>query len=423
MADVAATTVVHAKGLIDGTDTPPLSNAVVIIEGPKIKAVGREGELPLPQGPEVRSLDFPEGYLLPGLFDVHTHTIFSAASRNYEEDIDRDSDEILVLRAAQNANSHLKAGVTTLRDNGGRNKVTFNLRRAAEMGLVETPRLLLCGRPVTVTGGHFWWCNEEADGVDGVRKAVRRLIKDGADHIKIMASGGGTLTTNNRYRSFSTDELKAIVDEAHNRGKLTTAHAAATEGMRRALEAGVDMMEHALFVEPDDTYLFDPSIAERIAQQGTFICPTVQTGYRARQSLLERAEKGPLTSEEHKSLDALQYKYECQVSALSRFWKEWGIPIVFGTDAPPSGLDSSRSFGTYPIGLELQLMAEAGMRSMDIIRAATSVAAGAVGIGDLVGTIEAGKEADIIAVNGDPIQDILALKELGMVMKAGKVVG
>ena len=283
MASPTGPTIIRAKALIDGTGAPPLDNAVVVVDGSKITMVGRQGD-PVPAGPEARVIDYPEGYLLPGLVDVHTHTIFSAASNNYEDDIDRDNDEVLILRAAQNSYAHIKAGVTSMRDNGARNNVTFNLRRAAEMGLVTTPRLLLCGRPVTVTGGHFWWCNEEADGVDGVRKAVRRLIKDGADHIKIMASGGGTLTTNNRNRSFSTEELRAIVDEAHNRGKLTTAHACATEGMRRALDAGVDMMEHALFVEPDDSYVFDASIAERIAEQGTFISPTVQTGYRARQA-------------------------------------------------------------------------------------------------------------------------------------------
>lgn len=411
-----------ARALIDGTGTAQLDNPAIVVEGSKITAVGSRTETALPEGPQVKTLEYPEGCLLPGLVDVHTHTIFSAASKNYEEDIERDPDEVLILRAARNANTHIKAGVTTLRDNGARNKVTFNLRKAAEMGLVTTPRLLLCGRPVTVTGGHFWWCNEEADGVDGVRKAVRRLIKDGADHIKIMASGGGTMTTNNRYRAFSTEELRAIVDEAHNRGKLTTAHACATESMRRSLDAGVDMIEHALFVEPDDSYVFDDGIAERIATQGVIISPTVQTGYRARQAMLEKREKGPLTPDQQEALDHAQYKYECQVSAVTRFRSEWGIPIVFGTDAPPHDLDASRSFGTYPIGLELKLLAEAGMGPLEIINAATGVAAKAVGIGDSVGTLEVGKEADIIVANGDPVGNILSLTDLGMVMKGGLVI-
>ena len=415
------TTVFRVKSLIDGTDGPVVDSAVAVIEGSKIKAVGSQDEIRVPGGSEVRVLDFPDGYLLPGLVDVHTHLIFGAVQR-YEDNIERDSDEILLLRAAQNAATHLKAGVTTLRDNGARNRVTFNLREGANQGLVTAPRLLLCGRPVTITGGHFWWCNEQADGVDGVRAAVRRLIKEGADHIKIMASGGGTAISDNRMLSYSVEELRAIVDEAHNLGKLTTAHATATQGMVRALEAGVDMMEHALFVEPDGSYAFDPKIAERIAQKGTYISPTVQTGYRQRQALVEKAQQEPLTLAEQERLDRLEVKYESQVSGLSRFWSEWGIPIVFGTDAPPLVLDPTRSFGKYVVGLELMLMAEAGMRPTDIIQAATSIAAKAVGVGDLIGTVEPGKEADLIVVEQDPLKDISALGNVVMVMKGGKVI-
>ena len=138
--------------------------------------------------------------------------------------------------------------------------------------------------------------------------------------------------------------------------------------------------------------------------------------------LLERAERAPLTPEQQQALDHAQYKYECQVSAVTRFRSEWGIPMVFGTDAPPLGLDASRSFGTFPISLELKLLAEAGMTSMDIIKTATSVAAGAVGIGDITGTVEPGKEADLIVVDRDPIKDILALNEIAMVMKGGTVI-
>ena len=201
----------------------------------------------------------------------------------------------MLLRAAMNAMIHLKAGVTTLRENGARNKVTFNLREGAHRGYVTAPRLLLCGRPVTVTGGHFYWCNQQADGIEGVRAAVRELVKDGADHIKIMASGGGTAITDLRRPSYTVEELRAIVDEAHNMGKPTTAHCLATGSIVNALDAGVDMIEHAGFIEPDGSYRFDPRIAERIAEQGTYVSPTVQTGYRGMEALLNKQEREGLT--------------------------------------------------------------------------------------------------------------------------------
>ncbi len=332
----------------------------------------------------------------------------------YEEVIERDSDEVMLLRAARNAHIHLSAGVTTLRDCGARNRITFDLRRGVRQGVALAPRLLLSGRPVTVTGGHFWWCNQEADGVEGVRKAVRHLVQDGADFIKIMASGGGTAGTDNRRPSYSVEELRAIVDEAHSLGRPTTAHCIATQSIVNALDAGVDSIEHATFIEPDGSYRFNPWIAERIARQGVRVSPTVQTGYRKRERLLARREQGhPLTPEERRRLEDLHVKCEKQVEFLGRLWSDWGVSIVAGTDA-------IQSFGDYCLGLELQI--QAGMSPEDVIRSATSVAAQAVGLGDVVGAIEAGKEADLIVVDRNPLRDIRALRRMRMVMQGGVVV-
>lgn len=407
-------TVIRAKALIDGTGAPPVRNAAVVVEGSRIAAAGPEEAVEAPRGPDVRELDFPEGYLLPGLIDAHTHLMFGAGEATYEEVIERDSDEIMLLRAARNAHIHLHAGVTTLRDCGARNRVTFDLRKGVDQGLSLAPRLLLSGRPVTVTKGHFWWCNGEAEGVKGVRKAVRELVRDGADFIKIMASGGGTAGTDNRRPSFSVEELWAIVDEAHNQGVPTTAHCIATQSIVNALDAGVDSIEHATFIEPDGSYRFNPGIAERIASQGVRISPTVQTGYRRREKLLAMREEGhALTPEDKIRLDDLQIKCERQVEFLGRLWSEWGVTIVAGTDA-------ISSFGDYCLGLELQV--EAGMSTAEVIRSATGVAAQAVGLDHLVGTVEPGKEADLIVVDQDPLTDIRALRSMRMVMQRGGVV-
>ena len=401
-------TAIKARAVIDGTGGKPLENAVVIVEGSTIKAVERQGQVSIPEGPNVQTLDFPNGYLLPGLLDSHTHLMFGVYGATYEEVIERDSDEIMLLRAAKNALTHLRCGVTTLRDNGARNRITFNLREGARRGYVTAPRLLLCGRPVTVTGGHFHWCNQEADGAEGVRAAVRQLVKEGADHIKIMASGGGTAITDTRRPSYTVEELRAIVTEAHNMGKRTTAHCLATQSIVNALDAGVDMIEHAEFIEPDGSRRFHPEIAERIAQQGVYLSPTVQTGYRQREALLA---KDPLDPAQRKRLDWFKLKCESQLEFLGRVWKEWGVKIISGTD-------SIQTFGDYCLGLEL--MSEAGISARDIVRASTSLAAQSMAMDHIVGTVQPGKEADLIVVDQDPLQDVKTLRTPSMVMRAGE---
>ena len=417
--DIPSTTVIRARTLIDGTGAPPLEHPVVVVEDGRITAVGQQGKVQTPQRPDVRELSFPEGHLLPGLIDVHTHLMFGTVGQHgywdgpYETVIERDSDEIMLLRAAHNTHVHLSAGVTTLRDCGARNRITFDLRAGARQGLVTAPRLLLSGRPVTITGGHFFWCNGEADGEDGVRDAVRQLVKEGSDFIKIMASGGGTAITDNRKHSYGVGELRAIVEEAHVHGKLTTAHCLATQSMSNALDAGVDMMEHGGFIEPDGSYVFRPEIAERIAQQGMYVSPTVQTGYRGREALLEQARSSRLGAVDSLRLEALEAKCESQLEFLGRLWSEWDVKIVAGTDA-------IQTFGDYCLGLELQ--SQAGMSNMDVIMSATSGAARAIGMDGQVGAVTAGKAADLIVVEQDPLEDISALRNMSMVMRDGRVI-
>ena len=403
--------VIEAKALIDGTGARAIDHPVVVTRGRHISIIDRQGQIALPEGPNVHHYSFPDGYLLPGLIDSHTHLMFGVAGASYEDVIENDSDEVMLLRAAQNAMIHLKAGVTTLRENGARNKVTFNLREGARRGYVTAPRMLLCGRPVTVTGGHFYWCNQQADGVEGVRAAVRELVKDGADHIKIMASGGGTAITDLRRPSYTVEELRAIVDEAHNMGKPTTAHCLATGSIVNALDAGVDMIEHAGFIEPDGSYKFDPYVAERIAKQGTYISPTVQTGYRGMEALLNKQEREGLTPIEEERLEWTKAKCDSQMEFLGRLYKDWQVPIVSGTDA-------ISAFGDYCIGLEI--MAEAGMSNLEVIRSSTNLNAHALGAGEIVGSIEVGKDADLIVVDKNPLEDIKALRTMTMVMRMGK---
>ena len=411
------TTVVKAKKLIDGKNDSPFENMAVVMDGSRIVQVVPQSQLQLPEGIEVRTFDFPNSHILPGLIDAHTHLMFGTVDGKgydegpYEKVIERDSDEIMLLRAAHNTHMHLSAGVTTLRDNGARNKITFDLREGANQGLVTAPRLLLSGRPVTMTGGHFFWCNGEADGTAGARNAVRLLVKEGADHIKIMASGGGTAITDNRKASYGVEEMRAIVEEAHVHGKLTTAHCLATQSISNALDAGVDMIEHAGFIEPDGSYVFEPRVAERIANQGVYVSPTIQTGYRGRERLLRKQDITPLSVEEELRLDAAKAKCESQLEFVGKMWQDWGVKIIAGTDA-------IQMFGDYSLGLELH--SDAGMSNMDVIKSATGEAAKGLGMIDQIGTLEVGKEADLIVVENDPLKDIKAMREIQLVIRAGR---
>ena len=177
---------------------------------------------------------FPDATLLPGLVDAHAHISLAGDGRTYEQ-MFLDPDELMTLIGLHTMRVHLKSGVTTLRDNGARNRTAFLLREGLERGYYDGPRLLLCGRPITCTGGHFHWCNEVADGEAEIRKAVRRLVHEGADHIKVMASGGGTRGTIPGRASYSTEELRAAADEAHQLGRLTVVHCRAKESMVRAV--------------------------------------------------------------------------------------------------------------------------------------------------------------------------------------------
>lgn len=342
----------QADFLIDGSGAEPRQNVEIFVADGVIQDVAPAGTRERPADAPVYTN--PGLTVLPGFIDVHVHLMFGSGPRTYDDVVTHDSDELMLLRGARNAYLHLRAGVTTLRDCGARNRVTFNLRQGADAGLFLTPRLQLCGRPLTITGGHFWWCNEEADGVDGVRAATRRLLKEGADVIKIMASGGAA--DDSWFASYSVAEMAAAVDEAHQVGKKTTAHCLAAESIARAVDAGIDQIEHFNFLHPDGSRVFDERVAEKILARGVFMSPTIQTTYRQLERLQER--EGALTPPERALLDEYRYKIETKLDFVRRFY-EMGAPIVMGTDA-------IQQFGDYALGLEL--LHRAGLSPMDVIQ-------------------------------------------------------
>jgi imidazolonepropionase-like amidohydrolase len=397
-------TILHGRRLIDGMSGAPIENPVILIQGSKIVSVGREGDTMVPQTEDVNRLDYKDKTLLPGLIDCHVHLCFSAddnpLARAYE-----DSDDMMLLRAAHNAEVALKAGITTLRDCGGRNHVTFSTKEAIKKKIIKGPRLLLSGRPITITGGHCFFLNGEADGVDDVRKLARRLIKEGADFLKIMASGGGmTPSTIPKLPYYTVEELTVAADEAHRLGRKIAAHCHSTKSIEDVLEAHIDTIEHCSFLSPETGQRkFESHIAERIVTSGTYVCATMSAG---RKSVRSKEQ-----TDEYK----LRLQQNMQDSNFSRML-EMGVKLIAGTDAGVTWT----TFDNYPMYMELAVAG--GMDNMQAIQSGTSLAAEALDIADTVGTIQPGKEADIIAVDGNPLEDISALWNVAMVMKAGELV-
>ena len=410
-----AETVLYCAGLVDGTGRPPLREAALRIADGRVKAVGPVGALRTQPGEDVVEHDFRPHFIAPGLIDEHTHLGLAGDGRSYEE-MDEDPDELMILAGVQNLRRHLAAGVTTLRDNGARNMVGFMLREGVRRGYLPAPRMLVCGRPITCTGGHFHWCNEVADGEAEIRKAVRRLVHEGADHIKVMASGGGTRGTIPGRASYSTEELRAAADEAHQLGRLTVVHCRATESMVRAIEAGLDLMEHAEFLDPDGEMRYDAAIAERMREAGMYVSPTLQAaGYPTVLALQAKREAEGLTRGEESRLAAAERRVATRVEHFGRMLEAGLLPrMVAGSDSGCGNL----AFGH--LDYDLTLMQRGGMSAMQVLESATRVTAEAIGFGDEIGTLEPGKLADLIVVDGDPSRDVAALGRVKAVFQSGE---
>jgi len=409
----------RVAGLIDGTGAPQLNDAAIVIEGGTIQRVGRTADVlgDISHG-EDATVTWSDGIAVPGFVDAHVHFTLFADGRSYEA-MAAASDVMMAIAAARNAFVHLRAGVTTARDNGSRNRLGFELKGAIDQGMIQGPRLLVSGRPVTQPTGHFHWCNGTAEGPDGIRAAIKGLAAEGADHIKIMASGGGTRGTDPARASYSISELAAATGAAHEVGLPTTAHCRASESMARAIEAGLDCMEHGEFIAADGARSFDPDLAMRLVDSGMYLSPTLQAnGWDTIVRLRPLREAGALTAKEEQILAAAERDTEItleQVGLLAGM----GLceRIIAGTDA------GCFDFSFGHIDYCLQLMVAAGLTPMQAIVAATGAAARACGVGDQVGTIEAGKRADVVILAASPLDDIRAASDVRAVFKDGNPVG
>ncbi len=406
--------VIKPGRLIDGVHDSAMEGTAVAIQGKSIKWVGPVSQADgLDSGGAAReTLEFPGATLLAGLFDIHTHTNMPGDGRTGEEVNEGENDQQRLLRSAVNATAAVASGVTTMCDCGSWNRNGFALKEGLAMGVVEGPRVLVSGPPLTVTGGHLYYMGGEADGIDAVRSMTRSLIKQGADFIKIAASGGSTSTSDPYRASYSVPELTAIVEEAHNRGRSVLAHCRCTDAINSALDAGVDAILHCSFYDNDGTYRWDQKTADRLAESGTWLNPTMGLG-RANRERLERlkSERG-LTPDEEERLERSTASGARSLDQFSTLVKA-GVRLVGGSDC---------GWSYYPFGDfqgEVLSLHEAGLSPIEAIRAGTLSPATALGIQDSIGTVEPGKEADLLVVNGDPSQDLAQLRDVAAVFKGG----
>jgi imidazolonepropionase-like amidohydrolase len=409
--------VIQAPVLFDAAAAEHTHGASLWVSGERIVGVyGHDGPV-APANAQV--LTFPNGCILPGLMDSHVHLTLGTADRHngprtYDHIMEEDNDGLMLLRCVRNGYRHLlRSGVTTMRDAGARHRAAFDLKDGVGAGLFRGfPTVHACGRSITITGGHFHFCGEEADGPDGCRLAVRRLVKEGADFIKVMGSGGGTYITDNRRASYTVEELRAITEEARRHGKRTTIHALATESIENALTAGFDAIEHYEFIELDDTRRLSRSLLDRMIDENVWLSPTIQTGYRRMRRLQSLGEERTLTPAEEETLTYLQWKHEGQLYATGLLYRLGARRFLMGTDA-------IEEFGDYAVGLEL--MVKAGLSNRDALLAATRHCADAFDIAGDVGTLEPGKLADITVVEGNPLEDIRSVGRVQQVVKGGYV--
>ena len=412
MTHAPSFTLLTADRLFDGTGNAPSRSDTVLIEDSMIRAIGPRSEVKAPDGARVTEISYGDATILPGLVDAHTH-MMAPGDGTLGDDVAKDDDDMLLLRAAKNARHALHSGVTTARENGAKHRVSFSLKEGIRRGLASGPEMVISGRPLTMTGGHMWYCGSEADGEDAVRGEVRALIKEGADFIKIMATGGSTRSSFANLPSYTVGELSAAHEEAHRFGKLTAAHCSNAAGVANALEAGIDMIIHCVFEDEFGRYEWRQDLADQLAAAGAWVNPTLHVVRAGIESMEARLREHGSTPQKVAALDGTKRSLDQRMEATGKLAK-MGVHVTAGSDSP---------WSHYAPGLfvhEIEILAESGLSNAEAIVSATSGAATSVGTGEKAGTLAVGRPADVVIVSGDPLTDLERLWQVQDVFKSGE---
>jgi len=400
---------IHCGHLIDGTTERVKEKQTIVVENNTIMQV-TNGFLEAPD--TVIVVDLSEHFVMPGFIDMHVHIEGESSPTRYS-DMFRMDDRDVALRATMYCERTLMAGITTVRDMGG-SGVNVSLKNAINAGFIDGPRIYTAEKAIGTTGGHADPTNGVKDDMKGdpgpkegvinnpedARKAVRQRYKNGADCIKITATGGVlSVAKDGMGPQFTIEEVEAIVEAANDYGFVTAAHAHGKEGMIRAVKGGIHTIEHGTFM--------DEEVMDLMIQHGTYYVPTISAG----KFVYEKAKNNPSFFPAIIRVKALAIGPQIQETFGKAYSR--GVKIAFGTDTAvsPHG-DNAKEF---------QYMVEAGMPAIEAILSATKNASEALRIDDIVGSIEAGKRADIIAVGSSPIDDITVLQKVDFVMKDGEV--
>ncbi len=383
-----ALTRVFCGQLIDATGAPPVKDAVIEVEGEKI--VGATG-CAAAEGmtPRAGEIDLRGYTVMPGMVDCHDHLGIDAGDEFAQS---REPISYIVVKGVQTAKKLLRAGITTLRDVGEPEHIDFSWRRAVREGLMEGPDMLVSGQFLTRTGGHAWFFGNEVDGVDAIRRSARKQLKAGADLLKIMVTGGmstpGSVPT---VCEFTREEIAAAVDEAHRAGKKIAAHIQGGPGATIAIEEGIDTLEHGSSLTENQLKM--------MAERGTYLVITTGLG----KSIMN----DPNTPESYRQ--KVKASWPTRIANVRRT-RALGIKVATGGD----------TWHARPVD-ELDTLVSAGYTPMEALQCVTRNGADCCGLLDSVGTIEAGKLANLVAVDGDPLSDVHAVEKVRFVMKRGVV--
>lgn len=379
--------------LMNGIDDTITSDAFIIIENDSITKIG-QGNIDTDATDQV--IDAQGKYIIPGLIDSHVHLVWDGSPDPMPVIEYMENDEV-TLRAYKHSLDYLNLGITTVRDVGSPDRTAIHARNAINSGLLKGPTIISSGTSLSITGGHVYSLGKEADGPDGVRTAARTVLKEGADLVKVMATGGiYTEGEDPGNTQLTFDEIKVAVEEAHNKNKKVAAHADGLEGIMNCINAGVNSIEHGIFA--------DKKALELMKEKNVYLVPTMKVMRR-----LATFEKIPAFARA-KAMEIVGPHMDMLKEAV-----KLGVNIATGTDCGSAGTPPKYYFD------ELLIMEEAGMKPMDVIKSSTSIAADCLGLKDR-GTLVEGMKADLLILNNNPFEDLSVLKEDKAVMKNGKFI-
>lgn len=380
---------IHAQTLIDGISDAPKKDQLIIIEDDKI--------IQIEEYHEINEDVIHANVVTPGFFNCHVHILYPVGFKF-------DTQFSLMEKAfyaQKHCKEYLESGVTFIRVVGTEENYDLQIKEAIENHVIEGPHMYCAGKVICMTGGHGWQEGIEADGKDACLKAVRTQLRSGVDLIKIMATGGVmTKGVEPGNAQFTVDEMKVMIEEAHKAGRKTATHAQGLQGIKNALYAGIDSIEHGCFL--------DDECLERMKEQNTFLVPTLC----APQCIID---KGVENGVAQYMVDKTLKVKDAHIESVKKAYEK-GIPIALGTDAgTPFNYHNNTAY-------EMELLARLNIPNMDILKMATINSARCVGVEKDYGSIEVGKQADLVCLNENPLENISNVRKINRVIQSGKIV-